>query len=482
MPLTVRTDGTGSTNLITAQWFNDYHDLLTGAMADQPVTVNNDLTLKGVTFTTPTAPTLALAAGSAMGVGSYTYAVSFQMGNGQTLPGATASITTTTGNQEVTLTAIPLGPTGTTARIVYRSKVGTSTPLYSCFSINDNTTGSHTDTHADSSLVVQAPSHGSFGGSLIILDQSGNTKAQLFNDGAVSFDGSNITSDGSGNLVVHSISIGGGSLTVTGTSSLDNGNILTDGSGNLVLKGGKLGYSTAGDILDYSSTDVFIKGKSAVIWFQPFNGTNALGIEGGGGTGIIFNGYLGFKTTGGTKVAELKSNGSMSISGTTYFTTAGSAFVSTGGSFDGFDFSEVYQVDHEYPTGTVVCPKDVTTPVSYDGTPQLGLPILSECTHDACNLAGVVVAVPGFCSGVPNVPSMGEDYDSTQPMKQAVAHAGRAFALAGVAGITGRTYLCSNGAGGVRPMQAGEHGMALGIALSPDSSGMVPLLIRPVYI
>lgn len=40
MALTTKSDGTGSANKITHQWFDDYYDLLTGSMNDQPVTLN----------------------------------------------------------------------------------------------------------------------------------------------------------------------------------------------------------------------------------------------------------------------------------------------------------------------------------------------------------------------------------------------------------------------------------------------------------
>jgi hypothetical protein len=44
LALTVRTNG----STITASWFNDYYNLLTGVMADQPVTITNTLISRGV--------------------------------------------------------------------------------------------------------------------------------------------------------------------------------------------------------------------------------------------------------------------------------------------------------------------------------------------------------------------------------------------------------------------------------------------------
>jgi len=64
--------------------------------------------------TTPGAPMLALAAGTEPGIGLYQYAVAFVTANGETTPGTQAEITTTSGNQRVQLTNIPIGPSRTT--------------------------------------------------------------------------------------------------------------------------------------------------------------------------------------------------------------------------------------------------------------------------------------------------------------------------------------------------------------------------------
>ncbi len=275
MALTVRTNGTGASNLITAQWFNDYHDLLTGVMADQPVTINNTASLKGITFTTPTAPTLATHTGTGPGIGSYTYAVTYGMGNGLTKPGTTAAITTTTGNQQVTLSAIPTGPTGTNYRILYRSKVGTSSPLYQLATLGDNTTTTYLDSLADTSLTVLAPSHGSFGGSLLTLDQSGNVKAQIFNDGAVSFDAGAISSDGAGNLTVASITTGGGNLSISSltVSGLINGIYFDTNSGGSSARIGS-SAANAGSVMDCSNTNLYMKAPNGGFVFQSPTGTN----------------------------------------------------------------------------------------------------------------------------------------------------------------------------------------------------------------
>lgn len=55
MALTLRSNGSGSSNLINASWFNDFYNLLTGAMTDQPVTLANTLSLTPATNNSPTA-------------------------------------------------------------------------------------------------------------------------------------------------------------------------------------------------------------------------------------------------------------------------------------------------------------------------------------------------------------------------------------------------------------------------------------------
>jgi|GEM_PF-4429013 len=107
-------------------------------------------------LTVPSAATLALAAGSNLGIGVYQYEVTYVTANGETTGGTSASITTTAGNQAVNLTAIPTGPTGTTARKIYRTVVGGST--YKLLTtLNDNSTTIYSDTTADGSLGATVP-------------------------------------------------------------------------------------------------------------------------------------------------------------------------------------------------------------------------------------------------------------------------------------------------------------------------------------
>lgn len=117
----------------------------------------------------PAAPAGALAASTALGIGVYKYAVGFVSKEGQTVPGTQLSITTTTGNQKVNLTAIPTGPVSTsstvltTKRALWRTAVAGSQLQFLAF-LNDNTTTTFSDTTADGSLGANAPVSGNFCG------------------------------------------------------------------------------------------------------------------------------------------------------------------------------------------------------------------------------------------------------------------------------------------------------------------------------
>lgn len=65
--------------------------------------------------------------------------------------GATAPLTNTAGASAVTLTTVPIGPTGVTQRIIYRTSAGGSDFKY-VGTINDNTTTTFLDDKADTSL------------------------------------------------------------------------------------------------------------------------------------------------------------------------------------------------------------------------------------------------------------------------------------------------------------------------------------------
>lgn len=111
--------------------------------------------------TAPSAPTVALAG---LGAGNldtsvdYFYKVTFVTSAGETEAGtASSAVQPTGGDGQVAVSAIPVGPTGVTARKLYRTEGGGST--YKLLAtISDNTTTTYADNVADGSLGANAPS------------------------------------------------------------------------------------------------------------------------------------------------------------------------------------------------------------------------------------------------------------------------------------------------------------------------------------
>jgi hypothetical protein len=195
MALTVRTNGSSSPNIITASWFNDFLNLLTGSMQDQEVTIKNALALVGIQAGPTVAPSVALTAGTTLGIGLYCYAYTWVSADGgETIASPNANITTTTGNQKVNITNIAVGPTGTVARNIYRTKVGCSvaTPEQLIGTLNNNTATTFTDAVADGSLGASVPHSPTFGGALFVKNAAGTLLAKINNDGR--FDPAGITS------------------------------------------------------------------------------------------------------------------------------------------------------------------------------------------------------------------------------------------------------------------------------------------------
>ena len=107
------------------------------------------------------APTVALAGAGAGNVdnGAHLYAVTFVTASGESGLGASASVTVTdkTVNGQVSITAIPIGPSGTTARKVYRT-VAAGSVFKLLTTIANNTGTTATDNTADASLGANAAS------------------------------------------------------------------------------------------------------------------------------------------------------------------------------------------------------------------------------------------------------------------------------------------------------------------------------------
>lgn len=260
---------------------------------------------------------------------------------------------------------------------------------------------------------------------------------------------SNVDSDGSGNHIATSYKAG----STSGTYKI-GGNM---GSGHQMHFQDSTGYEP-------------LRGEDGGIAVAPNNVSTPSFIK----VGVAF----GVKKVSGTKLMEAKSNGDFIISGGTYYTDGATFNFSAGGSFDSFDFAEIYRVDQVYEDGTIVCPAE-SEPIPYRAGQRL-LPLMTRCTHDACPLAHIVSRVPGFCAGSPNYPGV-DEYDEEKPLSQAVALVGRVFAQASEE-IAGRVFVCSHGDGRVRAVREGETAMALGISIAPSLDGMVPLVVRPCMV
>ena len=104
--------------------------------------------------TRPGAPTSALAAGGTIPDGTYVHAISFVYGSrGESWYGTEGTARTTNsggGNSQINLTNIPLGPSGTTARRIYRrNTAAVANPELFVGELTDNTTTTFNDDNAN---------------------------------------------------------------------------------------------------------------------------------------------------------------------------------------------------------------------------------------------------------------------------------------------------------------------------------------------
>ncbi len=103
------------------------------------------------------APTVAAEAGGVnIGAGTFSYRVTFVTATGESEGGLVSADVTTTGVQRVSLTDVPLGPTGTTSRKIYRTTNGGSVHKLQG-TIANNTATTHLDDTADISLGANVP-------------------------------------------------------------------------------------------------------------------------------------------------------------------------------------------------------------------------------------------------------------------------------------------------------------------------------------
>jgi hypothetical protein len=92
-----------------------------------------------------------------LSAGNYSWAITMVVPGGETIVSATSLTLAAQLNDSASLTGIPTGPYGVTARNVYRTKVGGNT-YYLVGQITDNTSTSYTDLVSDTGLGAQSPS------------------------------------------------------------------------------------------------------------------------------------------------------------------------------------------------------------------------------------------------------------------------------------------------------------------------------------
>jgi hypothetical protein len=108
--------------------------------------------------------TAQVVAGSGLSVGAYLYVVTFLTPGGETTPSSLVSVSTSSGNQQINLGSILVGPSVTvtpgvavnsvTGRNLYRSQANGS-QLFLLTTLTDNVTTSYHDTTPDSQLITR---------------------------------------------------------------------------------------------------------------------------------------------------------------------------------------------------------------------------------------------------------------------------------------------------------------------------------------
>jgi hypothetical protein len=164
---------------------------------------------------------------------------------------------------------------------------------------------------------------------------------------------------------------------------------------------------------------------------------------------ISGNNGVGFQRQDGTRIAEHKGNGDS--------VTVGS-WLTGSGNLDTFHVAET--IEGDCPQDHVMCPDDQG--------------VMRWCEHEACPFAVVSCRQPGLGIGVED----DEGIDAHLPAGSVwMALAGR-VPIATNDQLTVRTWVTSNGKGGVRAAKGGE--LAMGYALASTTEwGRVLVLLKP---
>ncbi len=105
------------------------------------------------------APTAVSGAAGNVDIGAHKWLITYVIGT-ETNAGVSSSTLTLSAASHVQLSNIPLGPTGTTARKIYRTQANQDGPFKLLTTLSDNTTTSFDDNTADSGLGADAPATG----------------------------------------------------------------------------------------------------------------------------------------------------------------------------------------------------------------------------------------------------------------------------------------------------------------------------------
>src|SRR5690349_7495554 len=106
------------------------------------------------------APTVVAGAAGNVDIGSHQWAVTYVINGTETNLGVDSSTLTLATASQVQLTGIPIGPTGTTDRKIYRTSANQVGPFNLLTTLSDNTTTSYLDNTADSGLGAASPAAG----------------------------------------------------------------------------------------------------------------------------------------------------------------------------------------------------------------------------------------------------------------------------------------------------------------------------------
>jgi hypothetical protein len=104
--------------------------------------------------------------------GTHSYVVTFEINGSETKASAPSNVITALDSAHSADVAIPLGPTGTTARKVYRTKVGDTQPYELAVTVSNNTVVTTNDGVDDASLTTDAPTD-STGITLVSIEPDG---------------------------------------------------------------------------------------------------------------------------------------------------------------------------------------------------------------------------------------------------------------------------------------------------------------------